>query len=73
MLYINHQSNGKDLYNWKTKSAIDHDYLDTVAQAYAVAWSCSLGTDINGGSIAKTQNAIRARMRMRNKPRIRIV
>ena len=73
LLYITHQSNGKDLYNWKTKSAIDHDYLDTVAQAYAVAWSCSLGTDINGGSVQKTQNAMRARMRMRYKPRIRIV
>ena len=73
LLYITHQSNGKDLYNWKTKSAIDHDYLDTVAQAYAVAWSCSLGTDIQGGSVQKTQNAMMARMRMRNKPRIRIV
>lgn len=37
LLYIQHQSNGKDIYHYKTKSAIDHDYLDTLAQAWAAA------------------------------------
>lgn len=58
LLYITHQSNGKDLYSWKTKSAIDHDYLDTVAQGFAVAWTNSLGTDIQQGSMV-TQNNMR--------------
>lgn len=31
LLYIQHQSNGKDVYKWKSKTAIDHDYLDTMA------------------------------------------
>lgn len=63
LMYITHQSNGKDLYAWKTKSAIDHDYLDTVAQAYAVAWSNSLGTDIVGGEVCPRRRVVvRSRM-----------
>lgn len=72
LMYITHQSNGKDLYNWKTKSAIDHDYLDTVAQAYAVAWSNSLGTDIQGGSMDRKQRRP-VQLTRKTKPRVRFV
>lgn len=37
LLYIQHQSNGKDIYHYKTKSAIDHDFEDCLSQAYAAA------------------------------------
>lgn len=69
LMYVNHQSNGKDIYIWKTKSAIDHDYLDTCAQAYAIAWTNALGTDIQGGTVSRRIN----RMPTRTKPRIKIV
>ena len=58
LLYVQHQSNGKDIYHWKSKSAIDHDYLDTLAQAYAIAWTNSLGTEV-----VQTQSPVAAKVK----------
>ena len=70
LIFIEHTPQGKDIYTWKTKSAIDHDYLDTVAQAYAVAWSNSLGTDLQDGQVVNPR--ARKHLKMGRK-RIRIV
>lgn len=45
LLYVDHKQDGKDYYTWK--SIGDHDCLDSLAQAYAVAASQGLSGNVH--------------------------
>lgn len=75
LLYVQRRPDGRDVYNWKTKSATDHDALDTVGQAYACAWTQSLGTEMTR-PLADTDAPGKRRellRRLRGKNRIKVV
>lgn len=44
LLYVQHKQDGRDYYTWK--SSQDHDCLDSLAQAYAIAASQGMSGNV---------------------------
>lgn len=67
LLLIQHKKDGRDIYTWKSKEP--HDYLDSVAQAYAIAASQGIsGTNIHSAGIKRP-----ATKKILHKPKLRII
>ena len=67
--YIQHKGDGRDVYHWNTREP--HDYLDSLAQSFAIAASQGIG----GGEIKAPPKGSAAHFKRRivRRPRIRIV